>query len=123
MPQLFLFGAGHVAQSVYRAARLAGFDVTVIDDREAYANQERYPEAKAIVAADYDEAICQVQVTESSFIVIVTRGRAPGGRDLCERDDRCGRRRAAHVTDKKRNHGGHRYKRRSRSRTIVGSVN
>src|SRR5215468_6315217 len=36
---LYIFGAGHVAQSLYRTARLAGFDVSVIDDREAYANR------------------------------------------------------------------------------------
>src|SRR3954471_23018734 len=60
VPQLFLFCAGHVAQSIYRAAKLAGFDVTVIDDREAYANKERYPEAKEIVAMDYDAAVKQI---------------------------------------------------------------
>src|SRR3954469_14907794 len=43
LPQLYIFGAGHVAQSVYKVARLAGFDVTVIDDRDAYANRERFP--------------------------------------------------------------------------------
>src|SRR5207244_968162 len=42
--QLFLFGAGHVSLSLYKAARLAGFDVHVIDDRASYANRERFPE-------------------------------------------------------------------------------
>src|ERR1700690_1134570 len=40
---LYLFGAGHVSVSLYRSARGAGFDVTVIDDRESYANRERFP--------------------------------------------------------------------------------
>jgi xanthine dehydrogenase accessory factor len=74
VPQLFLFGAGHVSQSIYRAARLAGFDVTVVDDRDAYANKDRYPEAREIIAADYDRAVTQLATTDSSFIVIVTRG-------------------------------------------------
>ena len=74
VPQLLLFGAGHVAHSIYRAARLAGFDVTIVDDRDAYANRERYPDAKEIVAADYDEAVKQLATTESSFMVVVTRG-------------------------------------------------
>lgn len=74
VPQLFLFGAGHVAQNIYRATRLAGFDVTVVDDREAYANRERFPDAKEILAADHDEAAKTMVTTESSFIVIVTRG-------------------------------------------------
>src|SRR5438876_9144809 len=55
--QPFLFGAGHVAQNIYYAARLAAFDVTVIDDREAYANKERFPDARQIVAEDYDSAM------------------------------------------------------------------
>src|SRR5213082_704850 len=43
---LYIFGAGHVALSLYRTAKTAGFDVHVVDDREAYANRERFPEAK-----------------------------------------------------------------------------
>src|ERR1700692_1862371 len=41
--ELFIFGAGHVAASLYKVARIAGFDLTMIDDREAYANRERFP--------------------------------------------------------------------------------
>src|SRR3954466_1928271 len=74
VPQLLLFGAGHVAQNIYRASRLAGFDVTIIDDREAYANRERFPEAREVVAKDYAVAVGELATTESSFIVIVTRG-------------------------------------------------
>src|SRR5215813_12986070 len=33
--QLYIFGAGHVAQSVYKTATLAGFEVSVVDDRES----------------------------------------------------------------------------------------
>src|SRR5436190_18166846 len=44
--QLYIFGAGHVAHAVYRVARIAGFDVTVVDDRDAYANRDRFPDAK-----------------------------------------------------------------------------
>ena len=47
---LYIFGAGHVAASLYQVARIAGFDVTVIDDREAYASRERFPEAQQVVA-------------------------------------------------------------------------
>src|ERR1700739_3195224 len=43
---LYIFGAGHVAVSLYQLASSAGFEVTVADDREAYANRERFPDAK-----------------------------------------------------------------------------
>src|SRR5579862_9727416 len=72
--ELYIFGAGHVAASLYRVARIAGFDVTVVDDREAYANRERFPEAQQVIAEDFDKAMGQVVLNESSYIVIVTRG-------------------------------------------------
>src|SRR4051812_17715142 len=50
VPQLYLFGAGHVAFGIYKVARLAGFDVTVIDDRDSYANRERFPDALDVLA-------------------------------------------------------------------------
>src|SRR5881392_3927735 len=37
--KLYIFGAGHVAHSLYNSAKVAGFDVNVIDDRASYANR------------------------------------------------------------------------------------
>jgi xanthine dehydrogenase accessory factor len=81
-PQLYLFGAGHVAASIYKVARIAGFDVTVIDDREEYANRQRFPEARDIFADDFERVCAQLAPSESSFIVIVTRGHADDMRVL-----------------------------------------
>ena len=71
---LFIFGAGHVALSLYKTARNAGFDVSIVDDRESYANRERFPEAKQVIADDYDKVMAQLSPNETSYIVIVTRG-------------------------------------------------
>ena len=71
---LYLFGAGHVSVNVYKVARMAGFDVVVVDDRERYANRERFPEARDIYADDFDRALAQLAPNETSFLVIVTRG-------------------------------------------------
>ena len=71
---LYIFGAGHVAASLYKVARIAGFDITVIDDREAYASRERFPDAQQVIAEDFDKAATQLAPSESSYIVIVTRG-------------------------------------------------
>src|ERR1700692_488986 len=73
-PSLYIFGAGHVAASLYRVALMAGFDVTVIDDRETYATRERFPEAQEVIAEDFDKAAAKLAPGESSYIVIVTRG-------------------------------------------------
>src|ERR1051325_8531017 len=72
--QLYIFGAGHVAGSLYKAARSAGFEVTVIDDRESYANRDRFPDAKEVIADDFEKAMAKLSPRETSYIVIVTRG-------------------------------------------------
>jgi xanthine dehydrogenase accessory factor len=71
---LYLFGAGHVALNVCQSASRAGFDVIVIDDRSSYATQERFPAAREIHALEFDEALKKLDPSESSYIVIVTRG-------------------------------------------------
>src|SRR5256884_8646346 len=71
---LYIFGAGHVSASLYKVAQNAGFDVTVVDDREAYANRERFPDAKEVIAEDFEKATARITPNESSYIVIVTRG-------------------------------------------------
>ncbi|HLJ86276.1 MAG TPA: XdhC/CoxI family protein [Candidatus Angelobacter sp.] len=71
---LYIFGAGHVSWSLYKVARIAGFEVVVIDDRETYANRERFPEARDIYADEYEQVMAQLSPNESSYMVIVTRG-------------------------------------------------
>ena len=71
---LYIFGAGHVAYSLYQVAQIAGFDITVIDDRETYANRERFPTAREVIAEDFEKACERLQISESAYIVVVTRG-------------------------------------------------
>jgi xanthine dehydrogenase accessory factor len=75
-PQLraFLFGAGHISQSLAQVTRLLGFHTTVIDSRESFANRERFPEAEEIVAAGFEEVFPQLPINSSSYLIIVTRG-------------------------------------------------
>src|ERR1700677_5040333 len=46
-PRAFIFGGGHVSKSLSKVATLAGFSTVIVDDREAFANPERFPEAEA----------------------------------------------------------------------------
>jgi len=71
---LYIFGAGHVSLSLYHVARRAGFEVAVIDDRESYANRERFPEAREVIAADFEQTMSRLAPDKSWYIVIVTRG-------------------------------------------------
>ncbi|MBW2052471.1 MAG: XdhC family protein, partial [Deltaproteobacteria bacterium] len=73
-PVLLLFGAGHVSTFVAAVAKMAGFQVIVIDDRAEYASRERFPEADEIHVLPFSQAFDRLQVTETSYITILTRG-------------------------------------------------
>ncbi len=58
-PRAFIFGGGHVSKSLSKVANLAGFATVIIDDREAFANNERFPEADEVYAEEYEERLPQ----------------------------------------------------------------
>ncbi len=72
-PMLYLFGGGHVSMAVANAASAAGFGIGVVDDREAFANAERFPMAQEIYTS-YEDAFEKIHPNASSYMVIVTRG-------------------------------------------------
>jgi xanthine dehydrogenase accessory factor len=72
--KLYIFGAGHVGQALGKIATMTGFNVIIIDDREEYANRERFPEAHKIIVSDFGDSFQQLEIDDNSFIVIVTRG-------------------------------------------------
>jgi len=72
-PVVVLFGGGHVSMAVAKSAVAAGFGVSVVDDRETFANVQRFPMAQEIYTS-YEEAFKNLQPNESTFLVIVTRG-------------------------------------------------
>ena len=72
-PVAYLFGGGHVSMAVARAAHAAGFGIGVVDDREAFANKERFPMAQDVFTS-YEEAFEKIRPNAASYLVIVTRG-------------------------------------------------
>jgi xanthine dehydrogenase accessory factor len=72
-PTLFLFGGGHVSMAVAKAAQAVGFGVGVVDDREAFANAQRFPMAHEIYTS-FEDAFEKLQPNSSSYLVIATRG-------------------------------------------------
>lgn len=52
-PRLVIVGAVHISQALAPMARLAGFDVLIIDPRTAFATPERFPEVD--LRADWPE--------------------------------------------------------------------
>jgi xanthine dehydrogenase accessory factor len=73
-PHAFIFGGGHVSKSLSKVATMAGFATVIVDNREAFANPERFPEAEATYAEEYEDAFAKLPITSSSYLIIVTRG-------------------------------------------------
>lgn len=73
-PAAIIFGGGHISKSLAKVLDLAGFRVSVADNRETYANRERFPEADAVYSDEYEDLYPKLTVNESTYIVIVTRG-------------------------------------------------
>ena len=73
-PRLFIMGAGHVGWHLGRLAIDAGFRVHVVDDREKFANAERFPHAESVVVEPIPEWLRRTEIPASAFVVVVTRG-------------------------------------------------
>jgi len=73
-PELVIVGAGHISQDLARMAKMLDFKVTVIDDREDYACEERFPEADRLVAADIGDTLDNFRITEDTYLAILSRG-------------------------------------------------
>lgn len=78
-PVLWIFGGGHVSKALGQIASLAGFRVTIVDDRDAYATRERFPEAHGTVVAAFPEAVAQMPIQQNSYAIAVTRGHKEDG--------------------------------------------
>ena len=73
-PRAFIFGAGHISKSLSKVATLAGFATVIVDDREQFANRDRFPEADEVHAGEYEDIFPKLEVNHTSYLVIVTRG-------------------------------------------------
>src|SRR3984893_3822189 len=73
-PHAIIFGAGHISKSLSKVASLAGFSTTIVDNRDSFANRERFPEADEIFAEEYEEVFPKLPIRDTSYVVIVTRG-------------------------------------------------
>ena len=73
-PQLVVLGAGHVGQAIAQIAARIDFRVTVIDDRDKFVSEERFPTAERRMVQPYDQSLDHLSLPADSFILIVTRG-------------------------------------------------
>lgn len=72
-PQLLICGGGHVAYHTARLGHSLDFAVTVMDDREEFANEARFPFAR-VLCAPFTESMGKVTGSKNHYFVITTRG-------------------------------------------------
>jgi xanthine dehydrogenase accessory factor len=73
-PHLYIAGGGHVSLQLARAAANVGFRIHVVDDREKYANAERFPDADEIAVDSIPEWLERTTFAQPAYVAIVTRG-------------------------------------------------
>ena len=73
-PTMVLIGGGHVSKAIAPVAKSVGFRLFVFDDREEFANYDRFPEADNVAVGDYRDGYEALPINANSFIVIATRG-------------------------------------------------
>jgi xanthine dehydrogenase accessory factor len=72
-PMLYIFGGGHVSIALANAVHTAGFAIGIVDDRQSFANKERFPMAQEIYTS-FEDAFEKIKPTAATYMVIVTRG-------------------------------------------------
>jgi xanthine dehydrogenase accessory factor len=73
-PELYVFGAGHVGYFVAKMAHEVAFRVHVIDDREKFANEERFGKDIGVIVDHIPAWLETHQLPPTAYAVIVTRG-------------------------------------------------
>ena len=71
---LYLIGAGHVSYHLAQAASQVNFKIHVLDDREKFANRERFPDATEITVDDIPSWLAAAEFPTNAYVVILTRG-------------------------------------------------
>lgn len=80
--RLIILGGGHISKALCAFAARAGFRPWVIDEREEFANGERFPEADRVLCGPYLEALSSLAINKSDYVAILTRGHSCDGECL-----------------------------------------
>jgi xanthine dehydrogenase accessory factor len=73
-PKLLIVGGGHIGENLYKLGKILGFYTVIIDDREEFANENRFQEADEIFQGDIGDILSKYNIDDNTYIVIVTKG-------------------------------------------------
>ena len=72
--KMVICGAGHVSMPVIEIAKMLGFHVTAIDDREQFVQNALGHGADEGICSGFEEALAAIPGDPDTFFIIVTRG-------------------------------------------------
>lgn len=71
-PDLFVCGGGHVSCELVKMASCLDFKVKVMDDREEFANADRFPLAEKVICDSFENL--EKYLVDDAYYAVVTRG-------------------------------------------------
>ncbi|OPZ74802.1 MAG: putative xanthine dehydrogenase subunit A [Firmicutes bacterium ADurb.Bin456] len=74
VPHLLVLGGGHISKPLVNMASILGYQTTVVDDRPAFANKDRFPQDTRVFCQDFGMFLDGLEISPNTFVVIVTRG-------------------------------------------------
>jgi xanthine dehydrogenase accessory factor len=73
-PRLLIVGGGHVGQALALHASLVGFEITVIDDREAFARPALFPDGTETCTGQLADVLEAFPFSDDTYVALVSRG-------------------------------------------------
>ena len=71
---LVICGGGHIGEKLAVMCDILGLSYSVIDNRQEFADEKRFPNASKVVCKKFSKALKEMKITGSTAIVIVTYG-------------------------------------------------
>ena len=72
LPAIIVVGATDVAAALVQLAKPVGFETTIIDGRDRWANRERFPTADALLVGMPSDVIGNLSLTPSTALVLLS---------------------------------------------------
>lgn len=73
-PELVICGGGHISMELAVMADYLEYPYTIVDDREEFANFDRFPGARNCISRPFGEVLEQCEFSSNAYYIIVTRG-------------------------------------------------
>jgi xanthine dehydrogenase accessory factor len=75
--KLVIVGGGHIGEQLYKFAKLLNFYTVIFDNREEFANRDKFSQADEVIAGDIEYNLSNYDINENTYVVITTGGHAP----------------------------------------------